>query len=163
MEIKEGIGHVRVEYPIGTVFEPFHCRVDSLDLCRFAEAIGGPHPRYRSDPAASDDGGSGNGPAAPVPPTYPFALEMKAGPGQARLCRLLGLDPLRTLHVRQSFEWHGEMRAGDDLTGKTSVVSSVDKGRLRSVTLETEWSSVRAGLLLVSRTTLAERRDEGNG
>lgn len=156
MENKEGMDVSGVESLVGTVFEPFHCSVDLPAIRAFAEAIDDPNPLY-SDSDTARQCGYRN---IPAPPTYAFVLEMAAGPGQAEICRRLGLNPAQTLHVRQSFEWHGDVCAGDELTGVTSVVSALSRNRMKTFTLETVWTNREAGLVLVSRSQLAEHGRE---
>ncbi len=152
MGINAGMGVSSAESLVGTVFETFYCRVDHLAIRAFAEAVCDPNALYSDSDKAKHCGYRD----IPAPPSYAFALEMTAGPGQVEICRRLGLNPAQTLHVRQSFEWHGDLCAGDELTGTTSVVSALFRNRMKTFTLETKWTNRESELILVSRSQLAE-------
>jgi acyl dehydratase len=152
MDFKGGIGNREMEYRTEALFEPFECRLESAGIRSFAEAVGSANPVYYDRETAIKHGFRDT----PAPPAYPFSLEITAGPGQAAICRKLGLDPLRTLHVRQEFDWRGDLCAGDRLTGSIAIVSSFSKGGIKSALLETTWRNRQAEVMLVSRTRLAE-------
>ena len=158
MGINAGMEPSSAESLVGTVFEAFHCHVDHLAIRAFAEAVGDPNTLYSDTDKAKHCGYRD----IPAPPSYAFALEMTAGPGQAEICRRLGLNPAQTLHVRQSFEWHGDVCAGDELTGMTSVVSALFRNRMKTFSLETKWTNRESELVLVSRSQLAEY-ERGHG
>lgn len=110
---------------IGTEMPPFTVEVEAGRLRFFSKAIGQAHD-----------------PAAPLPPTYLFCLEMD-GPNPAAIRELLGLDYRRILHGEQGFTYHRLAYAGDRLTFRQRITDITAKkgGALEFITRLTEVSN----------------------
>jgi acyl dehydratase len=128
---------------IGKRLDPVVLRVPRERVVAFARAIGEDRAVHVDFDAARAAGH----PDVVLPPTMLFGLELEAR-GEKLLVDM-GLDPLRVLHAEQSFTYHRDAHAGDELRFE-SVVADVYRrmgGRLEFIVQDT--AVRRGGELLV--------------
>jgi MaoC dehydratase-like protein len=111
----------------------------------FSEAILDPDPAYNAD-------------AAPVPPTFPFAMPYWGSEGQGGAAGI-PVDRLRgpgrlILHGEQEFEYHRWPKVGDVLDGLMTITDVYEKersdgGKLEFYVTETDWTDAGTGELVV--------------
>ena len=118
---------------VGKRLDPVVLRVPRERVVAFSRAIGEDGAVHVDIDAARASGH----PDVVLPPTMLFGLELEAR-GE-RLLVDMGLDPLRVLHAEQSFTYHGNAHAGEELRFE-SVVADVYRrmgGRLEFIVQET--------------------------
>ncbi|MCC8246285.1 FAS1-like dehydratase domain-containing protein [Saccharothrix luteola] len=118
---------------VGKRLDPVVLRVPRERVVAFARAIGEDGAVHVDIDAARAAGH----PDLVLPPTMLFGLELEAR-GEELLVDM-GLDPLRALHAEQSFTYHRNAHAGDELRFE-SVVADVYRrmgGRLEFIVQET--------------------------
>ncbi|MEV4939721.1 MaoC family dehydratase N-terminal domain-containing protein [Streptomyces zaomyceticus] len=98
-------------------FEPQVVTVERGRLAFFAKATGQRNPVYFDLDAARAAGH----PDLPVPPSFPFSLELER-PDPFDWLTALGVDLRTVLHGEQSFTYHATAYAGDVLTLRSRVV-----------------------------------------
>lgn len=101
----------------------------------------------------------------PIPPTFSMAQAHwplpTDGASQGELFRKLGLDLLRVLHGGQEFEYLGEIKVGDVLTGRSKITDVYEKegkrgGTMTFVISETTFANQRGEDVLKARSTIIE-------
>lgn len=101
-------------------------------------------------------------PDAVAPPTFPQTTsfwQRRGGGGRPRLGR--PFDPRRVLHGEQEFEYVRPLRAGDVLTGQTTLKDYYEKegkrgGVMRFAVFETEYRDTNGDVVAYSRSTTIE-------
>jgi len=96
---------------IGFSLPRFDVTVDQDRLRKFVGAIGASHDSVESGVA---------------PSTYMKVIE-GAGNSSREIVRALGVDLRRVMHVEQEFEYHEQIRAGDQLTVERRVADIYDR------------------------------------
>ncbi len=86
---------------VGRSFTPVTARVEPGRLRYFLNTIGERNAVYRDDAAARTAGY----PAAPIPPTYLFCLELMDAERPFEFLTELGIDLARVLHGEQRFTY----------------------------------------------------------
>ncbi|MBK6678504.1 MAG: MaoC family dehydratase N-terminal domain-containing protein [Rhodocyclaceae bacterium] len=125
---------------VGKEYQPFVFEVEKGRIRMFAQAIGDTNPIYHDAQAAANAGYS----AIPAPPTFPFTIIMEAN--QAfMILEELGIDKTRTMHGEQSFTYHGDICAGDIITGRQKVVDQYEKkgGALQFIVTQIQLTNQR--------------------
>jgi acyl dehydratase len=143
---------------VGTTYAPFTVEVERRWIRGFAEAIGDADP-IRFDEAAARAAGYRS---LVAPPTFPFAVAMEADQCFSIL-RQLGIDQRRAMHAEQSFVYHGDVCAGDVLTGQQTVVDVYPKknGELEFIVTEIRLDNQRGERVCDMRITVVVRNGAG--
>jgi acyl dehydratase len=141
---------------IGTVLPVVTVEVTASRIALFAQSIGDDNPIYRDEAAARRAGYRG----IPVPPTYPFALQMDR-PDPWDLIRILQVDLANMLHAEERLVYHAPIVAGDRVTLTEQVVDIYDKknGALIFCRCHAEGRLVDGTLAVELDRTLVVRRD----
>ena len=140
---------------IGTTFPIVTVEVMASRIALFAQSIGDDNPIYRDDAAARRAGYRG----IPIPPTYPFALQMDR-PDPWDLIRILGIGLENMLHAEQRFVYHVPVVAGDRVTLSERVADIYEKknGALVFARLHAEGRLADGTLAIELERTLVVRR-----
>ncbi|HEX9275440.1 MAG TPA: MaoC family dehydratase N-terminal domain-containing protein [Casimicrobiaceae bacterium] len=141
---------------VGKEYAPFTIAVEKRWIRSFAEAIGEDNPIHRDEEAAIAAGYR----SLPAPPTFPFTLAMEARQPFLVL-EDLAIDKTKTMHGEQSFVYHGDIVAGDVITGQQKVVDMYDKkgGALTFIVTETRLANQRGERVCDLTTTIVVRND----
>lgn len=107
---------------IGHRFPPHSADVEKGQLLFFAKATGETDPVYLDEDAARQAGH----PALPAPPTFAFSLAL-ARPDPFAWMEQLDIDLGRVLHGDQSFEYSGQIYAGDRITLEAEILDIFDR------------------------------------
>lgn len=96
----------------------------------------------------------------PAPPTFTMTVAFWPR-GSGGDLPSIGLDFARLLHAGQEFEYLGEVRAGDTLTGRSKISDVYTKEGRRGGTMtfmvsETTFSNQRGEDVVVSRNVIVE-------
>lgn len=140
---------------IGQQFAPLVVPIESGRLKFFAKAIGETSPVYTDEAAARDAGYK----TLPAPPTFAMVLDMESEADLPPEVELLQLDVGRILHGSQSFEYLGQMYAGDLITVRRTLVDIYDKkgGALEFVVTENTYTNQDDQLVAKTGCTLVYR------
>lgn len=137
---------------IGQSSEPFRVEVEKGAIRKFAEAIGDPDPRYRSEADAQKAGFR----TIIAPPTFPVTFRPPAEPAWTR-----DLDRRRILAGGQSFAYERPIFAGDILECRVHFVGVEDKtgrsGRMELLHQEIRGVDAAGSLVFVNRRTTVYR------
>ncbi len=119
---------------IGKQYPPFTVEVEKGRIRNFARAIGEDDPVYADEEAAKKAGYR----SIPAPPTFPHALVMDAGQSFSVLADM-GIDKAQTVHGEQGFTYHGDICAGDVISGQMRIKDIYEKksGALKFIETET--------------------------
>ncbi len=117
----------------GKVFDPVSLEVEKGRIKLFAKAIGEENPIYTDEEAAKSAGYRG----IPMPPTMPFAAIMDHELS-FNMLKDMGVNLLKAMHAEQGYTYHGEICAGDVLTGSKKITDVYDKkdGALQFIVTE---------------------------
>jgi acyl dehydratase len=139
---------------VGKVYAPFTVDVEKGRLRLFAKAIGESDPVYSDEAAARKAGYR----SLPAPPTFGFTIAMDAEQPFLVLADL-GVDKTRSMHGEQSFTYHGDICAGDVITGQQRVVEMYPKkgGALWFIVTETSLVNQDQRPVCDLRTTIVVR------
>ncbi|NIB40082.1 MaoC family dehydratase [Pseudomaricurvus alkylphenolicus] len=139
---------------IGHTFEPHTVEVEKGKLRFFAKAIGETDPIYFEESAARDAGYRN----IPAPPSYPFSIDLEA-PEFLPFLQLLDMDIGRILHGDQTFEYFGQICAGDTITCQASIKDMFDKkgGALEFVVMEVTFTNQDGELVVRSTQSIVYR------
>jgi acyl dehydratase len=137
----------------GITFEPYTFVIERGKIKEFANALGDDNPIYFSKEAALESGFTD----IPIPPTFPTAIDMWAGPNFDRLIEDLELNPLKVLHGEQEYQYLQDIVAGDEIKGHSKVIAAVAKKKMNVITIETQYFNQREECVLISRLTIVER------
>jgi acyl dehydratase len=142
---------------VGRSFAPFSFEVDKSKIRELAQALGDENPIFRYEEAARAAGL----PGIVASPTFPTLLKWWGDGGSVTHIKAMGGDVLRLLHGEEEYEYHGLIRPGDVITGRTKVVSIDEKegrsGHLDITTLKTEYHNQHGELVVVARSTIVIR------
>ena len=140
---------------IGLQLPPIVTHVERGRLRSFARAIGETNPVYLDTEAAQRAGFRD----IPVPPTYPFCLEMLDADDPFELFKHMRLPLANVLHGEQFFTYHETICAGDRLTMSGRVVDIYDKrnGALEFIVQDTRGTNDRGELVLEMRRVVVIR------
>jgi len=138
---------------IGKRFPPFTIEVERTKLHEFALAIGATDPVYHSRQQARVAGYED----VQMLPTMPAQFEFWGNPGWMERLREIGLNTTRMLHAEQEFEYLGEIRPGDVLSGITTVLDGKARHGLDMAILETRYTNQRSEHVLTALTKLVVR------
>ncbi|MCF6095392.1 MaoC family dehydratase N-terminal domain-containing protein [Microaerobacter geothermalis] len=141
---------------IGFTFEPYTYLVERGKIREFALAIGDDNPIYYDRERAVAQGFRD----IPIPPTFATVIDMWAGPDFEQLIAALKLNPLKVLHGEQEYQYLEEICAGDEITGKSKVISAAAKRGMKFITLETEYFNQQGKKVLVGLSTIIEMNGE---
>lgn len=139
---------------VGREYPPFSVEVEKRWVRSFAEAIGETDPIHFDEQAARAAGYR----SLAVPLTFPFAAIMERNQSFMILDEL-GIDKRRTMHGEQSFAWHGDLCAGDVLSGRQRIVDVYDKknGALEFIVCEISCANQFGEPICDLRTTIVVR------
>lgn len=139
---------------IGHRFPAFSADVEKGRLKFFAKAIGETNPVYSDEAAARAAGYR----TIPAPPTFPFVLDME-GPDFLPVVKLLKLDFAKLLHGSQSFEYFGQIYAGDVITVQAEIkdIYAKKNGALEFVVMETAYTNQHNETVAIATSTLVYR------
>jgi acyl dehydratase len=121
----------------------------------FADAVGDPHPAYRSREAAQALGH----PDVIAPPTFPIVLSMRAME-QVVMDPDLGLDYTRVVHGEQRFTYTRPVCAGDVLTSVVSVETIRSMAGNDMITVRADIVTLDGEPVVTARSMLLARAAE---
>jgi acyl dehydratase len=130
--------------------EPYE--VSRVKIAEFADAIGDPSPVYRDRAAAVAAGY----PDVIAPPTFPIVVTM-ASSGAVVTHHDLGINYAMVVHGEQRFEYSRPLRAGDVVTGESTIESIREVGRNVMMTTRTEVRTVAGEHVCTAFSTIVER------
>jgi acyl dehydratase len=107
---------------IGKKYEPFTVDVEKGRIAQFANAIGEDNPIYFDAEAAKKAGYRG----ITAPLTFPFTITMDAGQS-FNVLEDMGIEKTKAVHGEQGFTYHGDICAGDTITGQQKITDIYDK------------------------------------
>ncbi|GAA4815026.1 MaoC family dehydratase N-terminal domain-containing protein [Tomitella cavernea] len=124
---------------VGRELAPVTAVIEAGRLALFATATGQDDPVY-SDPAAARAAGH---PGVPVPPTFLFGIELDQ-PEPFGWLTDLGVDLRHVLHGEQSFTYHAQAYAGEEVTARPHIaeVYSKKSGTLQFIAKHTRVTRV---------------------
>src|SRR5947208_5967247 len=128
---------------IGKEYGEVSFEVDRARVVQFAEAIGDPEERYRTERPIA-------------PPTFPTVLQIATG-GQIVLDPELGLDYTRVVHGEQEYVIERPLRAGDALTATPRIADIYAKGPNEFLVTETVIRDERGEVVVTGLSTLISR------
>ena len=119
---------------IGKEYAPVVVDVEKGQLRFFAKAVSETNPIYFDEAAAKAAGH----PSLPAPPPFAFSLEL-AVPDPFEWLTEMGVDLGKVLHGGQTFEYSGQIYAGDTISLKRKITDIFDKknGALEFVVTQT--------------------------
>ncbi|MEH6942302.1 MaoC family dehydratase N-terminal domain-containing protein [Bacillus sp. JJ722] len=142
---------------IGTEFQPYSMEVEKGKIKELALAIGDDNPIYFDLEAAKKEGYEN----IPVPPTFLQVIDLWGGLGSVEKVEKLKLNLVRVLHGQQSYEYLGDIVAGDTLAVTSKVVSAETKsastGAMDIIVTENQYTNQRGELVAITRNTLLHR------
>jgi hypothetical protein len=140
---------------IGLQLTPIVTHVERGRLRSFAKAIGETNPVYLDTDAARRAGFRD----IPVPPTYPFCLEMLGAEDPFELFKRMNVPLGKVLHGEQFFTYHATICAGDRVTMSGRVVDIYDKkhGALEFIVQDTEGRDENGHLMVELRRVVVIR------
>lgn len=118
----------------------------------FATAIGDSSPVFHDRAAARELGYAD----LPAPPTFAFALTMKAM-AAAMFDPDLGLDYARVVHGEQSFDYRRPLQAGDEVVVKSFIADIHTRGRNEFLVTQADVVTVAGELVVSTRSVIASR------
>lgn len=139
---------------IGHEFPSFTAEIEKGRLRFFAKAIGETNPIYTDESAAQAAGYR----TIPAPPTFMFSVDLE-GPELLPVLKLLELDLGRVLHGSQTFEYLGQVYAGDRITQQSKIADIFDKkgGALEFVVQKSTYTNQNGELVGTAQQTLVYR------
>jgi acyl dehydratase len=142
---------------IGLEFEPYSLEVEKGKIKELATALGDYNPIYYDVEAARKEGYDG----IPVPPTFLQVIDLWGGYGSVEKVEKLKLNLVRVLHGQQSYEYLGDILAGDKLFVTSKVVNAETKtgstGSMDLITSENQYVNQRGELVAKAKSTLVHR------
>ncbi|MFS0553826.1 MaoC family dehydratase N-terminal domain-containing protein [Brevibacillus sp. 179-C9.3 HS] len=142
---------------IGLEFEPYSMAVEKGKIKELALALGDDNPIYYDLEAAKKEGYDG----IPIPPTFLQVIDLWGGLGAPEKVEKLKLNLVRVLHGQQSYEYLGDIVAGDVLFVTSKVVDAETKsgstGTMDLITSENQYRNQRGELVAKTRSTLVHR------
>jgi acyl dehydratase len=118
----------------------------------FATAIGDFSPVFHDVDAARALGYRD----LPAPPTFAFAITMKAL-ATAMFDPDLGLDYARVVHGAQGFDYHVPLQAGEEVVVRSRIVDITTRGSNEYLTTEAELVNTEGAVLVTGRSTIVSR------
>jgi hypothetical protein len=144
---------------VGVPGPPASMTVERGRLRLFAKATGQTDPAYTDLAVAR----AGDHPDLPVPPTFLYGVELET-PDPFAWITSFGVDLNTVLHAGQSFVYHAQAYAGDELTARSTITDLYTKkgGALEFVERRTQ---ISRGHTLVAELaqTVVIRRGNGSG
>lgn len=140
---------------IGQRFDAFTFRIEASKVEELCFALRDGNAVYRDEKVARAAGH----PAIPVPPTF-LNSSIQTSITGSNPVDAMGISRSRALHAGQEYEFLAPLYVGDELTGRTTLVSVTEKegrsGKLRFLVLETRFT--RDGVeVAVVRNKVVER------
>ncbi len=132
--------------------------VSRVKIAEFADAIGDPSPVHRDREAAVAAGY----PDVIAPPTFAIVVSMSAS-GTAIADPGLGVNYAMVVHGEQRFEYARPLRAGDVVTGQTTIESIRAVGRNVMLTTRTEIRTTGGEPVCTAFSIIVERGAEEAG
>mgnify|MGYP002713225891 CR=1 FL=1 len=139
---------------IGKEYPPFTVEVEKGRLGFFARSIGDANPIYQDEDAAKAAGYR----SVPAPLTFPFSIMMDAGQGTIVL-EDMGVDITKSVHGEQIFEYHGDICAGDIISGHQKILDIFEKkgGALKFIVTEIRLDNQNGDHVCDFRTVIVVR------
>ena len=139
---------------VGKVYDPFSVEVEKGRIAFFARSIGATDPIHFDETAAKAAGHRG----IVAPPTFAYSITMDANQAFMVLDQL-GIDKTRTVHGEQGFVYHGDICAGDIISGRQKIVEVYDKkgGALTFIITETRLENQMGQRVCDLRTAIVIR------
>ena len=139
---------------IGHTFDAHTVEVEKGKIRFFAKAIGETNPIYFDEAAAQEAGYK----SIPVPPTYPFSIDLEA-PEFLPMLKLLNMDIGRILHGSQEFEYIKPICAGDKVTCQAKILDMFDKkgGALEFIVLEVTFTNQDGDIAVKTQQSIVYR------
>lgn len=134
---------------------PIVTRIERGRLRAFARTIGETDPVYTDVEAAQAAGL----PDLRVPPTFFFTLELEADPPLGYITDL-GIDMRAVLHGEQSFTYHHEVHAGDEIRCIRRISSAVTKSPSMDILTKTTTFFRGDELVAEGETVIIVRAEE---
>ena len=128
---------------VGKEYDEVPFEVERERIVQFADAIGDPDPRYRSEQPIA-------------PPTFPTVMQIATG-GQVVLDPELGLDYSSAVHGEQEYVAERPLRAGDKLTATPRIADIYTKGPNEFLVTETVIRDENGDVVVTGRSTLISR------
>ncbi|NDJ54371.1 MAG: MaoC family dehydratase [Chloroflexi bacterium] len=129
---------------VGYAFPPFQMQIERGKLREFTRAIGDDNPAFQGDDPI-------------IPPTFPTVFLFWAGEGLEGALKALGVDIWNVLHGEQEYEYHGVLRVGDVITGRSRVESITEKKGMTFILIVTEYHNQADDLILTETMTIIVR------
>ncbi|MCL6635032.1 MAG: MaoC family dehydratase N-terminal domain-containing protein [Peptococcaceae bacterium] len=139
---------------VGRELANFSFTVERGKIREFVQAIGDPNPVYTDSGHARAEGYRD----VIAPPTFGTAIEFWGGNDFMAKCRELEMDPVKVLHGEQEYLYFGEINAGDVIKARQRLAGFEEKKSMYLFILETEYVNQRGEKVLVSRSTVIERK-----
>ena len=140
--------------------------IDRRHLVLFAEAIGETAPDYLDQTAAQAAGYKD----VLAPPTFAAVVDMAAQhdmrrEGAADIHKMINADFRFLLHGEETYDYVGQMFAGDVVAHQTKVLGFSDAagGRMEIARSETTLSEASRGVLVRCKRTLIHNLKQGGG
>jgi len=145
---------------VGRPGKPRSVEVEKGRLRFFAKAIGETNPIYFAEDAARAAGFR----SLPVPPTFPFCLEMDRPEPFEDLLEL-GIDLGAILHGEQSFVYHAPICAGDRITIESRITDIYEKkgGALEFLVQDYVFKNQEDDLVAEMRRVIVVRNQAAGG
>jgi len=139
---------------IGTELTSFSYAVERGKIRETALAIGDENPLY-TDPEYARARGYRD---VIAPPTFGICIDFWGGQDFMALCRKLHLNPVKVLHGEQEYQYFGEIYPGDTLNACCLLKNYIEKPQMSIFILETTYSNQKGEKVLVSRSTVIEKK-----
>ena len=144
------------DFTLPKLMKEYRFTLERGKIREFAQAIGLEDKVYLEVEAARQAGHRD----IPAPLTFGTVPEMWYGVDFESLIEDLGLELLQTLHGEQSFQYHKQMYAGDEIIGKTYLTNIQEKRKLMLFTFETTFYNEDDEAVLSCRSVVIERGGE---
>lgn len=139
---------------IGTELSRFSYIVEKGKIKELAQAIGDDNPLYTDSDYAQTQGYLN----IITPPTFGTCIDFWEGQDFMALCSKLQLNPVKVLHGGQEYQYLGEINPGDEIEACCTLKRIIEKNKMHILILETNYQNQRGDTVLISRSTIIERK-----
>jgi len=126
--------------------------IEAGKIKEFARAIGLRNPIYFNKEAALQQGFKN----IPVPPTFATVIDFWNDQDFYQLFGFLNLQPENVLHGEQSYEYVGNIYAGDRISAEVTIKEISQKKGKTFYFLETIYKNQRSETVMLNQATLIE-------
>ncbi|HBW35139.1 MaoC family dehydratase N-terminal domain-containing protein [Desulfosporosinus sp. BICA1-9] len=139
---------------VGQEVASFEFTIEKGKLREVALAIGDLNPIYLDSDAAKEIGYQD----VVAQPTFGFIMGLWGGADFDVLVRELDMNPIKVLHGEQEFLYYDEINPGEVLSAHCKLKNLEEKKSMYVFGLETEYFNQEGELVLISRSTIIERK-----